>query len=68
MDNTINAKKAGEIAVRNLSEKAQAFYDSTDPLTVYAHEDGSFTVCGVFEAEAATLDELDALFCAYEEE
>lgn len=37
-------KSQGELAARNLSEKAQKLYDNTDPMTIYANNDGSFSV------------------------
>lgn len=61
-------KVAGELATRLLSDKAAAYYNGTDPLTVYEYETGSgklYTVTGVIEAEGLTFEQLDDMLTTY---
>lgn len=36
---TGSEKRAGEMAIRRMSKKAQEFYNGTDPLEVFEYED-----------------------------
>ena len=45
---TINEKGNGELAVRGMSEKARAFYNNSEPLTVAKLSDGTISIRGDF--------------------
>ena len=48
---TTKEKTNGEMACRNLSKLAQRFYDGTDPLKVYEHADGTYSVTGAISLD-----------------
>lgn len=59
---TNEMKVKGELAVRNLSDKAQKFYSETDPMSVYAY-DGMYAFDGCMgSAENLTLEQLESAF------
>lgn len=59
---TASEKTNGEMAIRNLSEKAQRVYSETDPLDVY-ERDGMYFVRGCLgNRDNLTIDELDKFF------
>lgn len=45
---TIKEKANGEMAIRGMSKKAQAFFNETDPLAVAKLSDGSISIRGAF--------------------
>lgn len=70
---TISEKRAGEMAVRRMSDKAQDFYNGTDPLAVYEYEDEDededeepvklYAIRGcIGDRDGMTFDELGKLF------
>lgn len=52
--------RAGEMACRNLSDKAKWYYLNTDPLHVYGR-DGRFFVRGSDERDDLSFEELEEL-------
>ena len=63
MKYTNEMKVKGELAVRNLSDKAQKFYNETDPISVYASYNGMYAVDGCMgSAEDLTLEQLESMF------
>lgn len=60
---TINEKGNGELAVRGMSEKAQAFYNESEPLTVAKLSDGTMSIRGAFgEYDDLTEKDCEELF------
>ena len=58
----IDSKSRGEMACRDLSEKAYEFYSNTDPISVYEYE-GEFVVDGVFgKMEFDSFKEMEKCF------
>lgn len=64
---TNEEKKAGELAARNLSEKARAFYAVTDPLVIYQYGDQKMYAVNFAGdlRDGLTLSDLDKLLCEY---
>lgn len=66
---TNSEKSRGEMAVWNLSEKAQRGYDETDPMTVYEYENDGRTLYAVEDADGIhkglNLEELEEFLEAY---
>lgn len=59
----IDEKRNGELAIRGMSEKAQAFYNGSDPLTVAKLSDGTMSIRGEFgNYDALTEKECEELF------
>lgn len=68
MGYTQSMKRAGELAARSLSDKAAAFYSSSDPLALYEYNTIAglrYAVTGIVDAAGLTLAEVDALFSEY---
>lgn len=57
---TIEMKKAGEMAMRNLSKKAYRVYSDSD-LAVYRTFDGLFSLRGIIEKDGLSLEEVEKL-------
>lgn len=51
---TNGMKADGELAVRRMSDKAQRFYNGTDPLEVYEYEADGATLYAVHDADGWT--------------
>lgn len=68
---TVEEKRNGELAVRGMSKKAQAFYNGTDPLAVYEYdtEDGRRYAYdgGIGTAEDLTFEEIERIFEEYQD-
>lgn len=59
----INARNRGVLEMRELlGSKAYAFYVGTDPLAVYAWNDGTFTVTGLINEDFQTIEDLRECF------
>lgn len=59
---SIQGKNRGELACRDLSDKAYKFYSDTDPLNVYEY-DSAFIVDGAFgKMEFDSLEEMEKCF------
>lgn len=68
---TISEKRAGEMTVGRMCDKAQDFYSGTDPLAVYEYEDEDenenpikmYAIRGcIGDRDGMTFDELEKLF------
>ena len=44
-----------------LSDKAQDFYSGCDPLNIYEHSNGTYSVTGLFCGEDMTADEVNEM-------
>lgn len=69
---TISEKRAGEMAVRKMSDKAQNFYSGTDPLNVYEYEQDekalyAYDGC-LGETSGMTFEELEKEFESLQDE
>lgn len=74
---TMSEKRAGEMAVRRMSEKAQEFYNGADPLSVYEYDDEDeneepvkmYAIGGFLgDKDRMTLEELEELFISLQDE
>lgn len=62
-------KANGELAVRQLSEKAYEVYSETDPFEVYKVDDDSFSIRGAFgDLDNLTFKELEEMLESYYDE
>lgn len=57
---TIEMKKAGELAIRNLSEKAYKVYSNSD-FDVCKTFDGLFSIRGIIEKDDLSFEEVESL-------
>jgi hypothetical protein len=53
---TIREKADGELAVRDMSDKAQKFYGGTDMIAVAKYVDGDATIAAEEKADAEVID------------
>lgn len=58
----INARTRGALKMRDLRQKAYDFYSNTDPLTVFAWNDGTFSVVGLINEDFQTIEDLQECF------
>lgn len=58
----INQKINGEMAMRNLCDKANKVYSETSPLTVLMTGDDEFTLEGCFVGSGMTFAEVEQMF------
>lgn len=74
---TMSEKRAGEMAVRGMSDKAQEFYNGADPLSVYEYDDEGeneepakmYAIGGCLgDKDGMTFEELEELFISLQDE
>lgn len=58
----INARNRGALKMRDLGRKAYDFYLATDPLTVFAWNDGTFSVTGFINEDFKSIEDLRECF------
>lgn len=58
----ISARNLGALKMRDLGNKAYDFYSATDPLTVFAWDDGTFSAVGFIDEDFQSFEELQECF------